>query len=59
MDSDELVSVMFAEMLSKQRIDDEDSSGNRECETATRRSSKRVRATIEEDRNDRQKRLLG
>lgn len=57
MNSDELVSVMFAEMLSKQRIDEENPLGNRGCEEATRRSSKRVRATIEEDRRDRQKRL--
>lgn len=56
---DELVSVMFAEMLAKRRIDDENPTGNRECEDATRRSSKRVRATIEEDRRDRQKKLVG
>lgn len=59
MGSDELVSIMFAEMLSKQRIDEEDPFGNRECEMATRRSSARVRATIEDDRKDRQRRLAG
>lgn len=58
MNSDELVSVMFAEMLSKQRLEDEDPHGNRECEDATRRSSLRVRSTIEDDRRDRQRRLV-
>lgn len=59
MNSDELVSVMFAEMLSKQRIDSEDPRGNRACEDATRRSSRRVRMTIEDDRKDSQRRLVG
>ena len=53
-----LLSVLFAEMLSKQRIDDKHPEGNRECEDATRRCSRRVRATIEDDRKDRQKRLV-
>lgn len=46
MNKDELVSVMFAEMLSRQRIDAEGSRGNIECETATRVSSRSVRTTI-------------
>lgn len=57
MSSDELVSVMFAEMLSKRRIDEENPLGDLACENATRRSTERVRLTIEEDRKDRQRRL--
>ncbi|MBS3649680.1 KilA-N domain-containing protein [Pseudaminobacter sp. 19-2017] len=56
MEKDELVSVMFAEMLSKQNINAANSNGNIECEAATRRSSTRVRATIEENQKDRQRR---
>lgn len=57
MSKDELVAVMFAETLSKERIGAENASGNIECESATRRSSKRVRDTIEEDRRDRRKKI--
>lgn len=38
MDTDELVSIMFAESLSKKRIQDEDANGNSQCVRATVRS---------------------
>jgi len=49
MTKDELVAVTFAEMLSRQRINAENSEGNIECEAATRRSSRVVRQTIAEN----------
>jgi hypothetical protein len=58
MKKSELVSVMFAEMLSTQRIDGENSTGNVECEAATRRSTRRVRSTIKDDHEDRPKRRV-
>jgi KilA-N domain len=59
MNTDELVAVMFAERLSRERIEEEAPSGNIECTIATKRSSVRVREAIDGDRRDRQKRLIG
>ncbi len=58
MSTDELVSVMFAETLSRQRITEERSRGNSQCIAATKRSSVFVRQAIEGDRKDRQRPLV-
>ncbi len=58
MSTDELVSVMFAETLSRQRINEEHPRGNSQCIAATRRSSAFVREAIEGDRKDRQRPLV-
>ena len=55
---DELVFVMMAETLSRQRIEEEDPQGSGQCEKATKKSSQRVRSAIDADKNDRQKPLL-
>ncbi|MDV4160569.1 KilA-N domain-containing protein [Rhizobium leguminosarum] len=47
MDTDELVSVMFAESLSRKKIQDEDTIGNAQCIMATKRSTAFVRHAIE------------
>jgi hypothetical protein len=47
MDTDELVSIMFAESLSRKRIEDEDASGNVQCVKATARSTQFDRQAIE------------
>jgi hypothetical protein len=52
MDTDELVSVMFAESLSRKRIQDEDVLGNAQCVRATERSTKFVRQAIEANKLD-------
>jgi hypothetical protein len=57
MSRDELVYVMMAETLSKGRIVEEDSRGNGQCATATRRASGFVRQAIEMEKNDRQRPL--
>ncbi|MEQ8481844.1 MAG: KilA-N domain-containing protein [Hoeflea sp.] len=57
-DTDELISVMFAEKLSRQRIAEEKPYGNAPCVKATRRSSAIVRQAIEADKKDRQKPLV-
>lgn len=58
MSKDELVFVMMAETLARIRIEGEKPFGNSPCETATKRSAGRLRATIEEDRKDVQRKLL-
>ncbi|MGU3399136.1 KilA-N domain-containing protein [Brucellaceae bacterium D45D] len=58
MSTDELVSVMFAETLSRQRIEEENPHGNSQCYQATKRSSKIVRQAIDTDRKDRQRALI-
>ena len=49
--SDELVSVMFAEMLSKQNIETDDAQGNMQCAETTRITSRKVKVLIAERRN--------
>jgi hypothetical protein len=57
MSKDELVYVMMAETLARERIEDERPLGNVPCENATQRSASFVRQAIELDRKDRQKPL--
>jgi hypothetical protein len=52
MDTDELVSIMFAETLSRKRIVDEDAAGNSQCVKATERSTAFVRQAIEANKVD-------
>ena len=59
MDLKEIVTVSFAEMMSSERIEDEECRGFIECHTATSKVAGAVRNMIEGDRKDRQKRLLG
>lgn len=56
-DTDELIAIMFAESLAGNRIEAQDSRGNKECISATKKSAQRVRKTIDEDRRDHQLRL--
>jgi len=53
MDTDELVSIMFAETLSRQKIVDEDVRGNALCVQATKRSTAYARQAIEANKRDR------
>lgn len=57
MSKDELVYVMMAETLARERIEDEKPTGNAPCERATQKSASFVRQAIEMDRKDRQKPL--
>jgi KilA-N domain len=57
MSKDELVYVMMAETLARERIEDEKPLGNSPCEKATQRSASFVRQAIEMDRKDRQRPL--
>lgn len=52
MDTDELVSIMFAESLTRKRIVEEDALGNRQCVKATERSTAFVRQAIESNKVD-------
>jgi KilA-N domain len=58
MTTDELVTVMFAETLSRQRIEEEDPVGNGPCIKATQRSSAFVRQAIQGDKQDRQRNMI-
>ena len=58
MSKDELVFVMAAETMARIRIEGENPFGNAPCETATKRSTGRLRLAIEEDRKDIQKPLI-
>lgn len=58
MDTKELVTVAFAEVMSSDRIEDEECRGFVECRDATSKVAGAVRNMIEGDRKDRQKRLL-
>ncbi len=58
MSTDELVSVMFAETLSRQRIEEESPTGNSQCYKATKKSSQFVRQAIDADKRDRQRPLI-
>lgn len=59
MDLKELATVSFAEVLSSDRIEDEECRGFSECHDATLKVSTAVRDMIDRDRKDRQKRLIG
>jgi len=59
MDVKELVTVSFAEVMSSERIEDEECVGFGECHAATRKVAGAVRDMIEGDRKDRQRRMLG
>jgi hypothetical protein len=59
MDVKELVTVSFAEVMSSERIEDEECAGFTECHAATRKVAGAVRDMIEGDRKDRQRRMLG
>jgi hypothetical protein len=58
MDTKELVTVAFAEVMSSDRIEDEECRGFAECRNATGKVAGAVRNMIEGDRRDRQKRLF-
>lgn len=58
LDTDEIVAVMFSEMLSGQRIENESSRGNKECILATKKSSEIVRHAIDENTTTQQPRML-
>lgn len=59
MDVDELSYVMAAEALSAERIEEEDRQGNADCIEASAIGASAIRNAIEQDRRNRQKRLLG
>jgi hypothetical protein len=48
-----LASVMLAEALSAERIEEENRQGNADCATATLRSARAVRAAVDDDRANR------
>jgi hypothetical protein len=53
-----LAYVMAAEALSAERISDEQRQGNRDCAEASAISAQAIRRAIDEDRRNRQKRLM-
>lgn len=55
---DELVYVMMGETMARLRIEGENPFGNAPCQTATKRSTGRLRAAIDEDRRDIQSQLI-
>lgn len=57
MSMSELAYLAASEALSVERMDDEDSRGFSECNTATGKSANAIRSAIEADRKDRQRRL--
>ena len=50
MDTDELISIMFAESLTRKKIESDDLNGNRQCVSATKQSTAFVRQAIEASR---------
>jgi len=58
LDLKDLATVSFTEVLSTDRIEDEDCHGFGECRNATAKVAKAVGAMIEGDRRDRQRRLV-
>lgn len=54
----ELATVSFAEVLSTDRIEDEQCFGFRECHSTTSKVAKSVRSLIDRDMQDRQRRLV-
>lgn len=59
LDARELAFLGASEALSVERMEDEDSQGFSECNTATGKAASAIRTAIESDRKDRQKRMLG
>lgn len=59
MDLKELATLSFAEVMSSDRIDEEDCAGFVECRDATTKVATAVRTMIEGDKRDRQRRLFG
>lgn len=57
-DLKELATVTFAEVMSTDRIEDEDCQGFVECKSATKKVATAVGAMIESDLKDRQKRIV-
>lgn len=55
----ELATITFAEVMSSDRIEEEDCQGFIECRTATSRVATAVRTMIDSEKKDRQKRLVG
>lgn len=58
MTTKELVFVMAAEQLAKERIEEEDSRGVLQCESAASKSASSIRRAIESDRADRSRKLI-
>lgn len=58
MSTRDLVFVMAAEQLAKERIEDEDSRGVCQCESAALKSATSIRRAIEADRADRNRKLI-
>jgi hypothetical protein len=58
MSTRDLVFVMAAEQLAKERIEDEDSRGVGPCEAAANKSAASIRRAIEADRADRSRKLI-
>ena len=58
MDAVELTYVMAAESLAAERIEEEERQGNADCAEATALSASALRAAIEADRHNRQRRLF-
>ena len=58
MTTKELVFVMAAEQLAKERIEEEDARGVTQCESAAGKSATSIRRAIEADRADRNKSLV-
>ena len=56
--ADKLAYIMAAEALSAERIVEEARQGNADCAAASARSASAIKAAIEADRKDRQKRLI-
>lgn len=59
LDADNLAYIMAAESLSAERIQDEQRQGNRECAEASAIGASAIRKAIEEDRRNRQRRMIG
>lgn len=59
MSIDELSFVMAAEALSAERIEEEGRQGNVECASASAIGAAAIRNAVEQDRRNRQKRLIG
>jgi hypothetical protein len=54
----ELTTIRLTEMLAGERIEEEDRRGNYECKEATGRTARNVRGAIDNERKDRQRRLV-
>jgi hypothetical protein len=59
LDIAELSFVMAAEALAAERIQEENRTGNEQCAQATSYSASAIKAAIDQDRQNRQKRLIG